>query len=226
MEACSDEKSKKNCRWSRCFDWGRVLVEAASDFLSDVSHCEDPLPFQVKTLAEIRQEKAIAHSTVVTSTEELDVPVAIDSERLQEERLLKRILGVAEVYTAVLPETQKELNVPDEVVDLRQKLGRKRKPENWAPTRAKRPDFKETRRTIVISKHTTGPRRPALSVVKRTVLEQETAVSSSTPDMELEVGNVVRRLDDFIARDMTVSDELDLSADDVLEGLDGDLGLL
>nr|XP_037271058.1 uncharacterized protein LOC119163207 [Rhipicephalus microplus] len=72
--------------------------------------CEDPLPFQVKTLAEIRQEKAIAHSTVVTSTEELDVPVAIDSERLQEERLLKRILGVAEVYTAVLPETQKELN--------------------------------------------------------------------------------------------------------------------
>nr|XP_037271048.1 uncharacterized protein LOC119163198 [Rhipicephalus microplus] len=98
--------------------------------------------------------------------------------------------------------------------------------ELGAPTRAKRPDFKETRRTIVISKHTTGPRRPALSVVKRTVLEQETAVSSSTPDMELEVGNVVRRLDDFIARDMTVSDELDLSADDVLEGLDGDLGLL
>ncbi|KAL3209789.1 hypothetical protein MRX96_037601 [Rhipicephalus microplus] len=209
--------------------------------------CEDPLPFQVKTLAEIRQEKAIAHSTVVTSTEELDVPVAIDSERLQEERLLKRILGVAEVYTAVLPETQKELKVPDEVVDLRQKLGRKRKSENSsaddvdsgkgkilkhgdvtavAPTRTKRPDFKETRRTIVIGKHTTGSRRPALSVVKRTVLEQETAVSSSTPDMELEVGNVVRRLDDFIARDITVSDELDLSADDVLEGLDGDLSLL
>ncbi|XP_037506221.1 zinc finger CCCH domain-containing protein 11B isoform X2 [Rhipicephalus sanguineus] len=177
---------------------------------------------------------------------ELYLPVAVDSERLQEERLLKRILGVAEVYTAAL-ETEKKLNVADEVVDLRQKLARKRKPENAddvdsgkgkllkhgeatpvAPVLIGRPDFKETSRRIVIGKHSTRPRRATLSVTKRTVLEQETAVSSSTPDSELEAGDVVRRLDDFIAGDddITASDELDLSATDALEDLDGDLGLL
>ncbi|XP_049268191.1 zinc finger CCCH domain-containing protein 11B isoform X3 [Rhipicephalus sanguineus] len=174
--------------------------------------CEDPLPFQVKTLAQIRQEKAIAHPAV-TSTEELYLPVAVDSERLQEERLLKRILGVAEVYTAAL-ETEKKLNVADEVVDLRQKLARKRKPENA--------DDVDSGKGKLL-KH--GEATP---VTKRTVLEQETAVSSSTPDSELEAGDVVRRLDDFIAGDddITASDELDLSATDALEDLDGDLGLL
>lgn len=72
-----------------------------------------------------------------------------------------------------------------------------------------------------------GPSIAVDNVTKRTVLEQETAVSSSTPDSELEAGDVVRRLDDFIAGDddITASDELDLSATDALEDLDGDLGL-
>ncbi|KAL1432923.1 hypothetical protein MTO96_001915 [Rhipicephalus appendiculatus] len=194
---------------------GRASPSPLCGQTGDRSPCrggEDPLPFRVKTLAQIRQEKATGHSAVVTSTEELDVPVTLDSERLQEERLLKRILGVAEVYTAALETEAKKSDVADEVVDLRQKLARKRKPEHddvdsgkgkllkhgeatpVAPTRIRRPDFKETRRTIVIGKHTTLPRRPTLSVAKRTVLEQETAVSSSTPDTELEVGDVVRRL--------------------------------
>lgn len=72
-----------------------------------------------------------------------------------------------------------------------------------------------------------GPSIAVDNVTKRTVLEQETAVSSSTPDSELEAEDVVRRLDDFIAGDddITASDELDLSATDALEDLDGDLGL-
>ncbi|XP_037568691.1 zinc finger CCCH domain-containing protein 11A isoform X1 [Dermacentor silvarum] len=203
--------------------------------------CEDPLPFRVKTLAQIRQEKAVA--AVVTSTEELDVSMAVDSERLQEERLLKRILGVAEVYTGAL-ETEK-LNVAEKVVDLRQKLAKKRKQENSddvdrverkrgkseevkpvAPIRIKRPDFKETRRTVTIGNHSMRPRRATLSVPKHAVLEQETAVSSSTPDTELDVGDVVRRLDDFLADDdgIAESDELDVAAD-LLSDLDGVLDL-
>lgn len=158
----------------------------------------------------------------------------MDSERIQEERLLKRILGVAEVYTTAL-KTEKVLNVVDEIVDLRQKLARKRKQENAddvdhvkrnrakydegtttaAPVRIKRPDFKETSRTIVIGKHATRPHRATLSVTKRTVLDQETAVSSSTPDTELDAGDVVRRLDDFLAGDdgIAAADELDISVD-------------
>lgn len=203
--------------------------------------CEDPLPFRVKTLAQIRQEKAVA--AVVTSTEELDVSMAVDSERLQEERLLKRILGVAEVYTGAL-ETEK-LNVAEKVVDLRQKLAKKRKQDSSddvdrierkrgkseeakpvAPIRIKRPDFKETRRTVTIGNHSMRPRRATLSVPKHAVLEQETAVSSSTPDAELDVGDVVRRLDDFLADDdgIAESDELDVAAD-LLSDLDGVLDL-
>ncbi|XP_054929460.1 uncharacterized protein [Dermacentor andersoni] len=209
--------------------------------------CEDPLPFQVKTLAQIRQEKAV--SAVVTSTEELNVSMAVDSERIQEERLLKRILGVAEVYTGAALESENKLNAADEVVDLRQKLAKKRKQENShsaddvdrmerkrvkseaaksvAATRAKRPDFVETRRTVTIGNHSTRPRRATLSVTKKhAVLEQETAVSSSTPDTELDVVDVVRRLDNFLADDdgIAASDELDVSAD-LLSDLDGVLAL-
>ncbi|XP_065281564.1 zinc finger CCCH domain-containing protein 11A-like isoform X2 [Dermacentor albipictus] len=207
--------------------------------------CEDPLPFQVKTLAQIRQEKAVA--AVVTSTEELSVSMAVDSERIQEERLLKRILGVAEVYTGAL-ESESKLNAADEVVDLRQKLAKKRKQENShsaddvdrmerkrvkseaaksvAAARVKRPDFMETRRTVTIGNRSMRPRRATLPVTKHAVLEQETAVSSSTPDTELGVGDVVRRLDDFLADDdgIAASDELDVAAD-LLSDLDGVLAL-
>ncbi|XP_075544493.1 uncharacterized protein LOC142578796 isoform X2 [Dermacentor variabilis] len=208
--------------------------------------CEDPLPFQVKTLAQIRQEKAV--SAVVTSTEELNVSMAVDSERIQEERLLKRILGVAEVYTGAALESENKLNAADEIVDLRQKLAKKRKQENShsaddvdrmerkrvkseaaksvAATRVKRPDFMETRRTVTIGNHSMRPRRATLSVTKHAVLEQETAVSSSTPDTELDVGDVVRRLDDFLADDdgIAASDELDVAAD-LLSDFDGVLAL-
>lgn len=170
--------------------------------------------------------------------------MAVEAERMQEERLLKRILGVAEVYTGAL-ETEKKLNVAEEVVDLRQKLAKKRKQENSddvdrgerkrvkfeeakpvAPIRIKRPDFKETRRTVTIGDHSMRPRRATLSVTKHAVLEQEAAVSSSTPDAESDVGDVVRRLDDFLADDdgIAASDELDVAAD-LLSDLDGVLDL-
>ncbi|XP_077559543.1 uncharacterized protein LOC144174631 isoform X4 [Haemaphysalis longicornis] len=193
---------------------------------------------QVKTLAQIRQEKAARHAAAVpvTSTEEVDSSVTADFERMREEQLLKRILGVSEVYTVM----QGDL-MHDDVVDLREKLARKRKydaaedcdqPEpkqirteeakQIARTRIKRPSFKERSRTTALDKDAMQPYQATLAVNKRAVVDQETAVSSSTPDMEPPAVrshatvDVSSHLDDDLLGeddDLTALDSMDNDAD-------------
>ncbi|XP_077518781.1 uncharacterized protein LOC144128881 isoform X2 [Amblyomma americanum] len=180
---------------------------------------EESETFQVKTLAQIRREKAAARDTPVTSTEEeADASVTVDSERIREEQLLKRILGVSEVYT-VAQADDSEL--------LKQKHGKLGDAKAASRVRIKRPSFRESTRTVTIGNHPSRPRRATLAVTKHAALEQETAVSSSTPDAELEMSDVVKRLDDFLDDDDVVtasSYDADIDAD-LLSDLDDAIGL-
>lgn len=204
---------------------------------------------QVKTLTQIRQEKASRRSATVpiTSTEDVDALVTADFERMREEQLLKRILGVSEVYTVVQSHVVQSDLMHDDVVDLREKLARKRKydavedidrpkskqsrteeAKQVARTRIKRPNFKEDTRMITLDKHSVRPHRTAPAVNKRVVLEQETAVSSSTPDTEPPVARSPAAMDasqqlsdDLLGEDddLTALDDMDNDAD-LLDDLD------
>ncbi|KAK8758171.1 hypothetical protein V5799_004196, partial [Amblyomma americanum] len=251
-----DEEAKWRCKGVNVFTASLSESDSESTFGTPQKNHASPAPrcgraggrspqkggeesetFQVKTLAQIRREKAAARDTPVTSTEEeADASVTVDSERIREEQLLKRILGVSEVYTVA----------QDEIGDLREKLARKRKQEAAddselqkqkhgkiadakaaSRVRIKRPSFRESTRTVTIGNHPSRPRRATLAVTKHAALEQETAVSSSTPDAELEMSDVVKRLDDFLDDDDVVtasSYDADIDAD-LLSDLDDAIGL-
>lgn len=197
--------------------------------------------FEVKTLAQIRQEKfqVLAEPDSVTSSVPEEERGDHDPERLQEQRLLQRILGESPVYDdlpSVVSSDTCSLRVTNvDVSDLREKLLRKRrsdpddkddlqiKHERTSPPtptenfrssekriRLKRPNF--SGRPLPPSRDTKEAKDSVCSVLRpsewnqspgeaETIMEQETAVSSSTPDANVFVGDS-GSLKDFLGLDL------------------------